>query len=186
MAAAEDTCARQGSSSIKLADIASELGIEAPAIYRHYQGLKGVIAALGGVALRAEIETFFGIEQLPFASALKLQAERCFDLYIERPGIARFLMADMAEPGGLHGFEGNNNLDLIEELFRLEDDLLQRGLQSGAIRLMSVTTFVAARLGPVFTAIALKDLQTPGSAVEVDVLKREYLEMVMEMLRSPS
>ena len=153
-----------------------------------------MIAALGEVVLRAEIETFSGIAQLPFDHALKLQAERCFDLYLERPGIARFLMVDLAQPGGLSGFEGNHNLDLIEELFRHESDLLRRGIQAGVIRSMSVTTFVAARLGPVFTAIALKDLQIPKSDgsdgadvshVDGEMLRREYLEVVMALLRSP-
>ena len=51
---------------------------------------------------------------------------------------------------------------------------------------MSVTTFVAARRGPVFTAVALEDLQTPGSDGDTEMLKREYLELVTTILKVPS
>ena len=68
----------------------------------------------------------------------------------------------------------------------IESDLPQRGIQTGAIRSMSVTTFVAARRGPVFTAVALEDLQTPGSDGDTEMLKREYLELVTTILKVPS
>ncbi|MGI9386009.1 MAG: TetR/AcrR family transcriptional regulator [Methyloligellaceae bacterium] len=183
---AEDMCARLGPTRIKLADIASELGIEAPSIYRHFQGLAGVIAALGEVSLKAEIETFDGTEKLPFDDALELQAGRCFDLYIARPGLARFLMVDLAVPGGVHVFDGNQNLDLIRELFALERDLLQRGVQEGAVRPMNLTTFIAAKLGPTLAAIALTDLQAPGSDTDFRTLKTEYLKTLTAGLRPQS
>lgn len=180
---AEALCADVGANNIKLADIASELGIEPPAIYRHYRGLRGVIAALGEVALRAEIETFSGIGQLPFGEALSVQAERCFDLYVARPGLTRFLMIDLAVPGGVHVFDENKNGELVKLLFRQEQELLERGIAAGAIRPMSLTTFVSARVGPAITAFALKDLNTPDSNADIEMLKKEYLETMSAILR---
>ncbi|MGI9464079.1 MAG: TetR/AcrR family transcriptional regulator [Aestuariivirgaceae bacterium] len=179
LAVAEDMSANVGANHIKLADIAAALGIEPPAIYRHYRGLKGVIAALGEVALKAELETFEGIEDLPFSTALKTQAERCFDLYMTRPGIARFLMIDLADPRGVHVFDENANLDLIRQLFACEQQLLERGIKAGVIRPMSVTSFVAARLGPAIAAFAMKDMNAQGSKADVAALRNEYLQTVL-------
>ena len=178
----EEMCATVGPTKIKLADIATELGIEPPSIYRHYKGLRGVIAAFGEVALRAEIETFAGLEFLPFRDAFKLQAERLFDLYVSRPGIARFLMVDLAVPGGVHIFEDNDNLELVKELFGLENDLLRRGREEGAIRPMTVTSFIAARLGPALTAISFTDMLAPRHKHDIETLKAEYVETVLAMM----
>jgi AcrR family transcriptional regulator len=179
---AEEICATKGATNIRLADIAAELGIESPSIYRYYSGLSGLTAALAAVAIKAEIATFAGLDELPFHEALKLQAERLFDLYVDRPGVARFLMVDLAVPGGLQGFEDDETLALVRELFALERKLLERGITAGALRSMNVTTFVAARLGPAFVAIALRDLQTPGSDVEIDQVKKGYIDTVMALL----
>lgn len=182
LAVAEEMCANVGVANLKLSDIASELGIEPPSIYRHYNGIKGVVAALGEVELRAEIETFAGIGKLPFAKALKLQAERLFDLYFERPGLARFSMIDLAIPGGVHIFNDNENLELIKELFKLERDLLQRGIETNAIQPVSVITFIAARMGPAIIAFAMKDMQSTQSKADHKALKGEYINSVMTML----
>jgi len=183
LAVAEEMCASVGANNLKLTDIAEQLGIEPPAIYRHYKGLDGVIAALGEVALIAEIESFDGIEQLPFDEALRLQAERCFDLYMQRPGLARFMMIDLAVPGGVHVFDDNDNLRLIKVLFGCESDLLRRGIENGSIRPMSLTSFIAAKLGPAITTFAMKDMTAFGSKPNIEMLRKEYLETVMAALR---
>lgn len=182
LAVAEEMCGSVGVTKLKLADIASALGIEPPSLYRHYNGLNGLIAALGEVAIQAEIETFAGVQELPFDNALKLQAERSFDLYLTRPGIARFIMVDLAIPRGIHVFKNSENLDLIKELFRLENELLQRGLQEKRIRPMSLTSFIAARMGPAMLAFAFKDMQSDRSKTDLEILKREYINSVTTML----
>ena len=179
---AEEMCGSVGVTKLKLADITSALGIEPPSLYRHYNGMNGLIAALGEVAIKAEIETFSGTLELPFDDALKLQAERCFDLYITRPGIARFIMVDLAIPRGVHVFKDNENLDLINELFQLENGLLQRGLQEKRVRSMSLTSFIAARMGPAMLAFAVKDMQSDQSKTDHEILKREYINSVMAIL----
>jgi AcrR family transcriptional regulator len=183
LAVAEEISARTGVTNIKLADIAGELGIETPSIYRHYSGLKGVIAGLAAVTVRAEIDTFEGLERLPFEQAVTVQAERSFDLYVERPGLARFLMADLAVPGGIQGFENETSLELVRELFALEAELLRRGIEAGVVRDMSVISFTAARIGPAFVAIAFTDLQTPGSNIDTATLKQEFVATVMASIR---
>ena len=184
LAVAEELSAKVGVTNIKLADIASQLGIETPSIYRHYDGLKGVIAGLAEIAVRTDIETFDGLDALPFEEAVRVQAERSFDLYVERPGIARFLMADLAVPGGIQGFEHEGSVELVSELFRLESGLLRRGVEAGLVRDMSVTSFAAARMGPAFVAIAFTELKTPGSNVDVATLKREFVANVMAAVMS--
>lgn len=176
---AERMCAELGPGKIKLADIANELGIETPAIYRHYKGRDGVIAALGEQALTAEIETFDGVADLPFREAVLQQADRMFALYTERPGLARFLMVDLAEPRGVHIFDGNRNNELVGKLFELERELLDRGVAEGAIRPMSLITFIASRLGPALVAMSFRDF---GPSESGD-LKREYLETVEAIFR---
>ncbi len=168
---------------LKLTDIAKELGIESPSIYRHYNGLKGVIAGLGGVALQAEIDTFDGIMDLPFPEAVAVQAERGFDLYFCRPGIARFILTDFAVPGGVHEFQDNNNLVLAKKIFTLEENLLRRGIQHNLIRPMNLTTFIAARFGPALLTFSLNNLgNSSSSKAEIKMLKQEYLKTVMNIL----
>ncbi|MGI9374032.1 MAG: TetR/AcrR family transcriptional regulator [Hyphomicrobiales bacterium] len=182
LAVVEEICARHGPMNIQLGDVAAQLGIETPAIYRHYKGNKGVIAAFANVALRAEIETFAGIEELAFPEALLKQAERMFDLYASRPGVGRFLMADLSVPGGLGGFEREENLRLVSELLGHEQDLLQRGIDSGTLLQMSLTSFLAARTGSALVGFAFNELLHSRWTVDNDTLKREYLETVGRLL----
>ncbi len=182
LAVVEEICAERGPMSIQLGEVAEQLGIETPAIYRHYKGTKGVIGAFAKVALNAEIDTFKGIENLSFEGALLTQAERMFDLYAMRPGIGRFLMADLSAPGGLSGFENEENLALARELFALEQDLHQRGLHSGALREMSFTAFLAARTGPSLFGFAFNELLSNRWTTDIDTLKQDFLETVKRLL----
>ena len=182
LAVAEEMCATVGPTNIKLSAIAAQLGIETPSIYRHYAGLDGVNGGLAKVALQAEIDTFAGTEELPFAEALTVQAGAVFDLYVARPGIVRFLMVDYAVPGGLPGFEDEESLALVRKLFGLEKAQMDRGIAEGVLCPVSVPTYVAAKVGPAMVALSLKALQTPESDVGPDRLKSEYLQVVSAAL----
>ena len=183
LAVAEESCASSGVTNLKLTDIACSLGIESPSIYKYYNGLNGVIAALGEVSLHAEITTFDDIDKLSFPQAIKLQAERSFELYFSRPGLARFTLLDLAIPGGVHDFQGNSNSALIKKLFKLEEQLLNKGIENNQIQSMSLTTFISARLGPALMTFSLIHLgKSSISKSKLDLLKKEYIQTVMRIL----
>ena len=147
LAVAEDICAQEGPAQLKLSDIAAGLGIETPSLYRHYEGLNGVIGALACTVLQAEIETFSGLDELTFEQAVRTQASRLFDLYMARPGLARFMNVHLAMPRGLTGFKGEKTQLLAREFYRVENKLFQKGLDESAIRPLSDVTFLALRFG---------------------------------------
>ena len=152
---AEELCASRGPTEIKLADIAAELGIETPSLYRHYDGIGGLIAALACVALQAEIDTFSDLDELSFEEATRTQSARLFDLYITRPGLARFLNVHIAIPGGLAGFESEKTSTLGREFYRVEKNLFQKGELESAMRPMTEVTFLALRFGTAIFATSM-------------------------------
>lgn len=180
LAIAEDLCAKVGPQHVKLSDIASQLQIETPSIYKHFKGRDGVLSALVGRAIEAELETFDGLDDLPVEAALRLQSERLFSLHTARPAVARLILTDFAIPGGLSAFDENQ--ELIARLYEREETLLNRGIQEQALRPVSISMFVAARLGPLLTLMALKNVYPSKITHQDDVLKEEYINLVMASL----
>ncbi len=180
LAIAEDLCANVGPKHLKLSDIAEELQIESPSIYKHFKGRDGVLSALVGRALQAEIDTFDELDDLPVEAALRLQSDRLFALYLARPGIVRLILTDFATPGGLSAFDENR--ELVMALYEKEEKLLNRGIKEQVLRPVSISMFVAARLGPLLTLMALQKVVPAKMDHDDDALKNEFTNLVMASL----
>ncbi|PON15426.1 hypothetical protein C2W62_23840 [Candidatus Entotheonella serta] len=180
LAIAEDLCAKVGPQHVKLSDIASQLQIETPSIYKHFKGRDGVLSALVRRAIEAELATFEGLDDLPVEAALRLQSERLFTLHLTRPGVVRLILTDFAIPGGLSAFDENQ--ELIATLYEKEERLLNQGIREKVLRPVSISIFVSARLGPLLTLMALKNVYPAKMPLQDEAIQEEFIKLVMASL----
>ena len=101
-AAAEDLIATSGVDALRLADIASRLGVTTPAIYAHFpEGRSGVVAAVELRALEALSGLFdHGVDGEP-RKALLDGVREFVRLFESHPAYLRVMLLDFATPGGL-------------------------------------------------------------------------------------
>ena len=180
---AEQVCADEGYSRLKIATIAKTLKIESPAVYQHYRGLPGITGALARRTFELHISLFDDLEDMAFKEAFMTLSARTIDLFIARPGIARFILADLSTPGGLEGFDNEETLDLERQLAALHRQLFARQKYKSSSK-QSVVTLEAARLGPALVGMALNSIVAGENRRSDSILREEYLCSMQQIVGS--
>lgn len=172
---AEQICADLGYSQLKIATIAKELNIESPAIYKHFKGIQGITNALASESFKQLISLFDELEELTFYDAFMTFSERLIDLFIQRPGLARFLLAEFSAPQGLKGFIGFETENYEKQLTSKYHELLAKSGKEESLDL-STTSFESVGLGSALLGLALNAISIRDKEKSNEIMRQNYLE----------
>jgi AcrR family transcriptional regulator len=97
---AERLIAVKGVYGFTLRDIAEPLGVQVPAIYKHYKSRDDVLIEVSRRYIVLLAGQFVLRPELPPGAALRAALDTFVDLIVEHPAYARLALVDFATPGG--------------------------------------------------------------------------------------
>ena len=140
---AERLIAVKGVYGFTLRDIAEPLGVQVPAIYKHYKSRDDVLIEVSRryiILLAAQFELR---PDLPPGAALRAALDTFVDLIVKHPAYARLALVDLATPGGGMeyvklaaggSFKENFGGGPLAPMHSRLRKLLQAGIRSGDFR----------------------------------------------------
>ncbi len=185
---AEALFARGGYSGIGLREIAAEVGIRAPSLFKHFKSkhalynavLRGIFARLSGVAARLEVEE-------PFEARLEHFVGGYIDLVAVDPNVVPLLFRELMERSELMDTETRA---AAFDIYRRIDVFLEAGQRAGAFRQVDRFRFQLALTGAIlYHSLAARPYQTAilnrVAPPDRAAWKRTVLELARGALLSP-
>jgi len=181
---AERLIAVKGVDGLTLRDIAVPLGVQVPAIYKHYKSRDDVLIELsrGYIALLA---TQFELKpRLSPAAALRTALDAFVDLLMRHPAYVRLALVDFATPGGGMeyvklaaggSFKENFLGGPLAAMHSRLRKLLQSGIRSGEFRRVDPSDVYRLVKAAVLIRLVFPDdalLLRPPSPAEIRAVKR--------------
>jgi AcrR family transcriptional regulator len=97
---AERLIAVKGVDGFTLRDIATPLGVQVPAIYKHFKSRDDVLIELSGRFIKLLATQFALRPELPPVAALRAALDAFVELMMRHPAYVRLALVDFATPGG--------------------------------------------------------------------------------------
>jgi len=146
----ERLIACKGVYGFKLLDVAGPLGVQVPAIYKHYKSRDDVLVEVSRHFIRLLAEQFQPPPGLAPRAALRAALDRFVEFKMFHPAYVRLALVDFATPGG--GMEyvklaaGGSFLDNFEDgplaaMHARLRAMLRAGVRSGDFRRMDASDF---------------------------------------------
>lgn len=172
LGAAAELIALRGYSSTSTRDIAAAVGVEQPAIYKHFSAKRDILAALVWLAVEWPLELFGHITAMPVPAVVKLH--RWLTESLDHLHASPYVLVSILITPDLHQESFVAERELVAEMERALVGLIETGQGEGDVRAMHPLS--AARLvQALFDALAL-----PEFAVSPD----EIVEFAMTALLS--
>lgn len=172
LGAAAELIALRGYSSTSTRDIAAAVGVEQPAIYKHFSAKRDILAALVRLAVEWPLELFGHITAMPVPAVVKLH--RWLTESLDHLHASPYVLVSILITPDLHQESFVAERELVAEMERALVGLIETGQGEGDVRAMHPLS--AARLvQALFDALAL-----PEFAVSPD----EIVEFAMTALLS--
>ncbi|CKN59389.1 TetR family transcriptional regulator [Mycobacterium tuberculosis] len=172
LGAAAELIALRGYSSTSTRDIAAAVGVEQPAIYKHFSAKRDILAALVRLAVEWPLELFGHITAMPVPAVVKLH--RWLTASLDHLHASPYVLVSILITPDLHQESFVAERELVAEMERALVGLIETGQGEGDVRAMHPLS--AARLvQALFDALAL-----PEFAVSPD----EIVEFAMTALLS--
>ncbi len=133
--AAAELIAKQGYSATSTRDIAAAVGVEQPAIYKHFSAKSDIFAALVRLALQWPVELAGEIATLPAPAVVKLHRwlQECLDYLHASPEVVVSLVATPELWQDQFGAEQ----ELASKVERLLVEFVETGQAEGDLRAMN-------------------------------------------------
>ena len=96
----ERLIACKGVYGFRLRDVAEPLGVQVPAIYKHYKSRDDVLVVVSRRFIALLAEQFQAPTELAPRAALRFALNRFVELKIHHPAYTRLALVDFATPGG--------------------------------------------------------------------------------------
>lgn len=146
-------CAEVGPRDVQHSEIAKRLGIKPPSLYAHYTSIDEILAATYKRSLEELLETYRqNNEQISAIEALNQSSSRQVDLLLERPGIARLVLADLSQNGGIS--IALENSTEIEKITQTEKQLFEEAVQAEDLEPTDFTPWYGSRLGMLYVTLS--------------------------------
>ena len=172
----ENLCAQSGPLSLKHTTIAKELGIKPPSLYAHFPSMAAIFTATTKRALKEISITYNSIDGLysPI-EALNLIQSRQIDLLITRPGIARLVLFDLCQPGGMETIDWNT-LEIVQ-ITEKERTLFEKAISLKLISEQDFEFWFSTRIGALYIALSYEWLKTSKITPERVLALKKYLQI---------
>ena len=134
---AERIIAAQGIDNLKLEEIAQALGIQRPAIYAHFKGREGILAAIAEQGSIHLINQFQNDDNPDPVEAIKHGVDDFVSYFQSHPAFTLLMARNIATADGIPAFgsflpDGEATADLLlEPLFQRINNIIARGCETG-------------------------------------------------------
>ncbi|BBX74489.1 TetR/AcrR family transcriptional regulator [Mycobacterium shinjukuense] len=164
LGAAAELIALRGYAATSTRDIAAAVGVEQPAIYKHFSAKRDILAALVRLAVEWPLQLFGQLDALPVPAVVKLH--RWLRESLEHLQASPYVLVSILITPDLHHDAFRAERELVAELERALVGLIQTGQDEGDLRAMNPLS--AARLvQALFDALALPEFAvSPAEIVE--------------------
>jgi AcrR family transcriptional regulator len=165
---AERLIAKEGVNGFTLKDVVARIGVQVPAIYKHYNSRDDVLIALSRRYIQRLSRQFQyppeGLEK-PTATLKGVVAEYTV-FHIANPAYVRLALVDFATPdGGMEymrlaaggSFQDNLSQGPLAAMYRRLGKLLRAGYRRGELRLVSPVDFFRVVKGPLMLRLVFPD-----------------------------
>jgi AcrR family transcriptional regulator len=162
--AAAELIALRGYSATSTRDIAAAVGVEQPAIYKHFSAKREILAALVRLALLWPLELFDELAALPAPAVVKLH--RWLQESLGHLHASPYVLVSILVTPELQDASFTKERELISEMEHLLVNLIETAQGEGDVRAMKPLS--AARLvQALFDALALPEIAvSPDEIVE--------------------
>ena len=175
LAAAEKLCGEQGTSGLKIREVARRVGIEPASIYNHFNGLDGLLASLISEALAEEHKLLDLPQGLHGSEAIQELNRRTTRFLADRKGIVRLCLNDFAEVHDQNPNAFDDNEALIVRGLDIESDLIGRHVGLQALGRAKLGQIAIARRSMILVYLSVTWLNKR----EVDAVReREIVDLV--------
>ncbi len=163
---AEQLIARDGVFGLQLKDIAQPLGIQVPAIYKHFKNRDAVLIGVGQRFIAQLAMQFEYPQELAPWDALRHALDEFARFKLENPAYVRLSLIDFATPqGGIEyvklaaggDFAENLNAGPLAAMHQRIRELLQSGVTSGDFREVDPVDFYRLAYGTVSMQLVFPD-----------------------------
>ena len=170
---AERLCAEQGPEAVKLRQIARDVGIEAPSMFSHFKNRDAIMTTLFESGMKDLRHCYSQLAGDDPRQQLQQLIELHTGVFRKRPAIMRLLLLDLAKPGGETAIE--NNLPLVQEINKLEQQILDEGVRQNIFRPVEAQTAILMRITMIASLLAAAELVTvetdPAASVSDNMLR---------------
>ena len=176
---ARDLCAEDGPGELKLREVARRAGVSAPAIYKHFDSLDDLIAAILSDHLTELDAIYDDAERLAPADAMRRICREHTKLFVANPGAARLIHADLCAPHGIatHAEVGAR----FAALNAREAEIINKGVHIGVFHQVASFDVTVARIGMTLTLLSIRQLGP--TAISEDKIV-QVSDFVSEMVQS--
>ncbi|KAA1250411.1 TetR/AcrR family transcriptional regulator [Mycobacterium simiae] len=164
LGAAAELIALRGYASTSTRDIAAAVGVEQPALYKHFSAKRDILAALVRLAVEWPLELFGRLSVMPVPAVVKLQ--RWLQESLDYLHASPYVLVSILITPDLQHDSFLRERELVDELERALVGLIETAQGEGDLRVMNPVS--AARLvQALFDALALPEFAvSPDEIVE--------------------
>ena len=172
----ENLCAQIGPLSLKHTNVAKELGIKPPSLYAHFPSMAAILAATTKRALKEISITYDHIDHTCSpVETLNIIQSRQIDLLITRPGIARLVLFDLCQPGGIETIDWSTQE--IIQITEKERTLFEKSIHLKLISEQDFEFWFSTRMGALYIALSYEWLKSPKINIERVIALKRYLQI---------
>ena len=184
---AEELIAKNGIEKWRLQDIANELGIQVPSIYRYFDGKAGILKAIWDIHIDY-VSTKYAYDgrEDPKAALLK-GANDVITNFIKHPARLVLLMNDFATPAGMREDSEELPYPKLNPMYKRVERILHDGYKRGIFRKVSLLHFHNTFLGTLALNLLFPNhvvYLSEKSEAEINEI-RERMNDVIERLITP-
>ena len=174
----ENLCTQHGPLSLKHTKVAKELGIKPPSLYAHFPSMAAILTSTIERALKEISITYDNIDHsYSPVEALNIIQSRQIDLLISRPGIARLVLFDLCQPGGIQAINWNT-LEIVQ-ITEKERTLFEKSIPLKLIPEQDFEFWFSTRMGALYIALSYEWLKSPQISPERVIALKKYLQIAL-------
>ena len=181
---ARDLCAEDGPGELRLREVARRAGVSAAAIYKHFDCLDDLIAAILSDHLTELDAIYDDTVRLAPADAMRRVCCEHTKLFAANPGAARLIHADLC---ALHGIATHAEVEAkFAVLNAREAEIINEGVHKGVFHKVAPFDVTVARIGVTLTLLSIRGLG-PTAISEDQIIKVSTFvtEMILSYLVQP-